>query len=447
MQRRTFLSLLALPAVAHLLQSCGDDSTQGGTGTTPGSAPTPTTSPGSGLRNTLRGTAAHVTEGADPTDAAAAVNAFANDLYARLVATDPLANLVFSPASIAVALAMTSTGAKGATLQEMDAVLHITDPAAIHRSMNGLMMGMEALNQSQDNTAEGGTGTSEVQLNIANSLWGQNGLAFEQAFLDLLSAEYDAGLELVDYANDPDGARGAINEWVATETKDRIPQLLAPGSISGDTRLTLVNAIYLKANWADVFDGDATKDEPFAAPAGEVTVQMMHRTSQFGYAEGEGWQAVDVPYVFGGLSFTVAVGDTADAVLPTGDEVFAGLSSRKVALGFPKFDIETSTDLASVLGDMGMATAFTADADFSGMTADERLTIGGVIHQANITVDEQGTEAAAATAVVMVATAAPVEQDPVVLTIDRPFTFWLRDRATDTIVFMGRVTDPSSTRT
>ena len=134
--------------------------------------------------------------------------------------------------------------------------------------MNGLANALAALNQSVDNTTQGGTGTSEVQLSIANSLWGQAGLAFEQAFLDLLSADYDAGLELVDYKADPEAARVAINDWVKQQTKDRIPQLLAQGTITTDSRLTLVNAIYLKANWATKFSKDLTKDGPFAAPAG-----------------------------------------------------------------------------------------------------------------------------------------------------------------------------------
>lgn len=438
MQRRTFLALLATPAVASFLASCGQDdgSVNPGVGTDPdGAGPA-----------ALRGDAAHVTTGADPTAAAMAVNAFAVDLYERLAAIDPNANLVFSPASIAIALAMTSAGAKGATLAEMDEVLNITDPATIHRSMNGLAMALAAVDQSHDNTADGGTGTSEVALSIANSLWLQSGLDFEQAFLDLLSSEYDAGLEVVDYGNDPDAARVAINEWVAAETRDRIPELLADGTITSDARLTLVNAIYLKANWDAQFDPQLTADESFAAPQGVVTVKMMHRSGDLGYAAGEGWQAADLPYVFGDLSMVVAVGDTADTAIPTGDAVFAALTERPVELGFPRFDIETSTELASVLAEMGMPTAFSPAADFSGMTASEQLVIGGVIHQANITVDEVGTEAAAATAVVMEATAAPEPQEPVTLVVDRPFTFWLRERSTGVIVFMGRVNDPSASR-
>ncbi len=438
MQRRTFLSLLAVPAIAQLLQSCGDD-TSGST--------TPSRPAQSGERSSLTGAAAHLgASSADALAASAAINAFSADLYEQLVAADPTANLVFSPASIALALAMTSAGAKGTTLAEMDTVLHITDPATIHHSFNGLSTALAALNKSVDNTTGGGVGTSEVQLAIANSLWAQSGLAFQQAFLDLLSSEYDAGLELVDYRSDPEAARTEINGWVNDQTNERIPQLLSEGTITTDSRLTLVNAIYLQANWGDTFDVDATVDEPFAAPMGEVTVSMMHKSADLGYASGDGWQAVELPYAFRQLSFVVAVGDDANSAVPTADEVFAALNNKQVDLGLPRFDIETSTSLATLLGAMGMATAFSDAADFSGMTADEKLMIGNVIHQANITVDEEGTEAAAATAVVMAATAMPVEDVPVVLTIDRPFTFWLRDGAGSTVLFAGRVNDPSATR-
>jgi len=434
MKRRTFLQLLTVPAVAQVFAACADD-------------PGKTDSPSNGA-SSLRGDAARVTTDTDPTEAAAAINAFADDMFLHLTTVDPAANLVFSPASIALALAMTSAGAKGTTLAEMDTVLHINDAAAIHRSMNGLESSLEAANAIQDNTGDiGGVGISEVQISIANSLWGQAGLNFEQAFLDLLSSEYGAGMELVDYKKDPEAARAAINEWVATQTNDRIPELLAEGVITVDARLTLVNAIYLKANWNDTFDKEQTLTTSFAAPAGEVDVEMMHASRRIAHSEGDGWQAIQLPYVFGELSMVVALGDTVDALLPTIGEAVAQLRERPVELGFPKFDIETSISLAATLKEMGMPTAFdTGTADFSGMTTEERLVIGDVIHQANITVDEVGTEAAAATAVVMVATSAPVEETPITLVINRPFTFWLIARSTGVVVFMGRINDPSATR-
>lgn len=441
MERRSFITLLAAaPSLATLLAACGDDTTATPT-TRPGSTP------GTGDHETLRSDMARVTEGRNATTAATAVNDFAADLYDLLVTQDPQANLVFSPASIAIALAMTAAGARGTTLDEMVAVLHADpDMAAFHRSMNGLSASLDGLDATRDNTAEGGTGVSEVKLEITNSLWGQAGLAFEQAFLDLLAAEYGAGMETVDYKADPEAARALINAWVADATAGRIPDLLAPGTLTPDSRLTLVNAIYLKANWMEAFDENATADEPFTTAAGDdVTVKMMHRGAEMAYAEGDGWQAVDVPYVFGTLSLTVAMPDDPGVTPPYG-EVVAGLGRRPVELGLPRFDIETSTSLAQALADLGMPTAFSGTADFTGMTTEVGLAIGDVIHQANITTDETGTEAAAATAVIMVETAAPEPQEPVTLTIDRPFTFWLRERSTDAVVFMGRVTDPSQTR-
>jgi serpin B len=219
------------------------------------------------------------------------------------------------------------------------------------------------------------------------------------------------------------------------------------GSITINTRLTLVNAIYLKANWANAFIEAYTEDEPFTAPDGEVTVQMMHTTSDFDYGEGDGWRAVEIPYVFGGLTFLVAMGDNEGTPMPSADEAAGALISSYVQLGLPKFDIETSTTLGQQLQAMGMASAFGDGADFSGMTP-FGVKIGDVIHQANITVDEVGTEAAAATAVIMptAESMAPEPPEPVVFTVDRPFTFWLRDRPTGTIIFTGRVNDPSATR-
>jgi len=175
---------------------------------------------------------------------------------------------------------------------------------------------------------------------------------------------------------------------------------------------------------------------------------MMHTMAELAYGEGDGWRAVEIPYVFNDLSFLVAMGDSADVVMPSVDEAGGSLAGRLVDLGLPKFDIQTATSLADVLGAMGMARAFEDRDEFTGMSSEKPgLFIGDVIHQANITVDEEGTEAAAATAVIMVGESAPQEPPtPVVFVVDQPFTFWLRDRATGTVIFAGRVNDPSATR-
>ncbi len=429
MERRSFLALLAVPAVAQLLASCGDDSEPPET---------------KGRRASKQSSAARVTTGADPTAAAAAVNAFAADLHEQLLAANPTANLVFSPASIAIALAMTSAGAKGATLAEMDGVLHVADAAAIHRSMNGLAASFDACNKAKDLAAEGGEGTQAVKVSITNSLWSQDGLQLEPAFLDTLAAEYGAGVETVDYSTDTAGARSTINDWVADATEDRIPELLGDGVLTRDTLLTLVNAVYLKANWAAEILPQATEDEPFTTAAGTtVTVPMMHTGGQLAYAEGDGWQATSLAYAFGDLEMVFAVGDTATTALPDSSVLFPQLSTRLVQLGLPRFDFATNANLGAILTAMGMATAFSDRADFSGITADAALFISDVVHQANITLDEKGTEAAAATAVVMAGTSAPIDP-PAVITLDRPFTFWLRHTGNGAVLFMGRVNDPTA---
>ena len=272
-------------------------------------------------------------------------------------------------------------------------------------------------------------------------------------FLDALAGRFDAGVRLVDFKTATEAARQAINAWVAGQTEDRIKELLVQGTLDDMTRLVLVNAIYLKAAWATAFDPKATQPAAFTRPDGSVVqVPTMHLGTELSYAEGQGWRAVELPYVGGQLAMTIVVPDdlasfvrTADAT--TIDTIVQGLANRRpeVDLALPSFSIETKTELASVLSSLGMPLAFDPNgADFSGMTTQERLYIGAVIHQANIDVDEKGTEASAATAVVMEASAAPL--DHVTFQVDRPFLFLLRDTTSGAIVFLGQVTDPSLTR-
>ncbi len=443
MDRRTFLALASAPAVLAVLQACGSDDISG-----------PTTAPG-GPGPSAAGEARSLVgrQAADPAlaaQAAAAVNAFGADLYGRL-AGDGSENLVCSPASIVLALAMTRAGAAGPTAAEMDAVLHTAvvgvDPAALHPGMNALTAELAA----RSGTFEAMGAPVTVELSIANSLWGQNGITWGEQFLDLLSAQYGAGMRLVDYIADADAARTAINQWVADETEDRIPELLGPGTVTPDTRLTLVNAIYMKAPWLEPFTDASTAPSPFTTAAGEtIEVPMMRASRTLGYAAGAGWQAVELPYAGGSLAMLLVVPD-AGALAPTEtalgegllDTAAQSLGSRQVNLGLPRFDLESKVDLSDVLVTLGMPSAFSPSAaDFSGMTTAEQLFIGVVIHQANITVDEKGTEAAAATAVGMRATSAPMEP-PVELTLDRPFLYAVRDTVTGAVLFLGRVSDPS----
>ncbi len=373
-----------------------------------------------------------------------AVNAFGLDLYAKLVAADPEANLVVSPASIQLALAMARAGARGATAAEMDAVMHGLGAdanaawvAALDQSLNARTATFkDAMNESQD-----------VVLRSVNAPFAQQGYPLEDAYLAALAERFAAGVRLVDYIGDPEGARGIINGWVKDQTEDRIPELLAAGTVDQATRLALVNAIYLKAAWDLPFDEGATAPAPFTLLDGTTTdVEMMRNGGHFAYASGDGWQAVDLPYVGRQLSMLViAPADLArfegslDAAKLS--EITGALTEQQVMLGLPKYGAESQLDLGDVLAALGMPTAFHADtADFSGMTTAERLYISAVVHQANIEVDEKGTEAAAATAVMMRAGAAPAP--PVEMTVDHPFIYALRDMETGAILFLGRVTVP-----
>ena len=383
---------------------------------------------------------------ADPsvaTDAAGAINTFGLDLYGRLATGD--GNVVVSPASIALALGMARAGAVGPTATEMDTVLHDLATNEHAAWLNALDTALA----SRTGTFDDGNGTPQpVTLRIANARFAQRGMKLVDTYLAALASRYGAGLRLVDYRADPEGARKTINGWVSEGTEQRIPELLVPGSITADVRLALVNAIYLKAAWLTPFTPEATLPGPFTRLDGTtVEVPMMHTSQTLGYSSAEGWQAVELPYVGGSLAMTIIVPDDLTAFERglTPDrlaEITAPAEQRPVDLHLPRFAIESKVDLAGTLAAMGMPTAFAPDlADFSGMTTEERLFISAVIHQANIDVDEKGTTAAAATAIPMRATAVPGE--PVALTVDHPFLFALRDVPTGTVLFLGRVTDPA----
>jgi serpin B len=380
-------------------------------------------------------------EPARAADAGSAINAFGLDLYQRI--RDGSANLVFSPASIAIALGMARAGARGATAVEMDAVLHDVATDAHAAWLNALDAALASRTGSFPDESQK---LHPVTLRIANSLFSQRGLNLQDAYLVAMAERFGAGLRLVDYRADAEAARRAINAWVSEQTEQRIPELLVQGTITPDVLLTLVNAIYLKAAWLTPFLETATKDGSFTRLDGStVTASFMHTISGLRYAEGVGWRAVELPYVGGSLAMTVVVPDDlrtfepalSPAVL---DAITAALAKHLVTLAYPKHSVESKLDLGRVLAAMGMPSAF-GPADFSGITTDARLFISDVIHQANMDVDEKGTTAAAATAVIMRGSA---PGGPVTLVVDRPFLFALRDVPTGTILFLGRVTDPAS---
>ncbi|NLG48532.1 MAG: serpin family protein [Chloroflexi bacterium] len=367
-------------------------------------------------------------------------SALAFDLYHRLRAEQD--NLFYSPYSISLALAMTYAGARGETAEQMAQTLHFSlDPDRLHPAFNAL----DALLASRGQDAQGKDGQG-FRLHIANALWGQQGYAFRPAFLDLLAEHYGAGLTLLDFRQ-PEQARQTINQWVAEQTEDRIQDLLPAGSLNSLTRLVLTNAIYFNAAWEFPFEVEDTTDGAFHLLDGsEITVPMMRQGEYLYYAQGEDYQAVELPYDGGELSMVIllpqpgrfaAFEESLDAARVQG--ILDEMEQHLVALTMPRFTIESGMSLADTLSALGMTTAFKGDADFSGMTdTSELLYIGDVIHKAFVTVDEAGTEAAAATAVVM-AGGAPQPQE---MTIDRPFVFVIRDIQTGTLLFVGRVLNP-----
>ncbi len=367
--------------------------------------------------------------------------AFATDLY-RTLAADPTSkgkNLFFSPHSISIALAMTYAGASGDTATEMASALHYTLPQdRLHPAFNALDLALT----SRGENAKARDGKA-FRLRVTNSTWGAPQTKFRTPYLDALAQNYGAGIRLTDFAKNPEAARGTINAWVEHETEDRIKELLPQGSVGSDTRLVLVNAIYFNAAWAKPFEKTATQTRTFHGAAGDTQAALMAQSGQMPYAKGDGWQAVSIPYDGKQLSF-VAVLPSELGAFETGfsaeqaAKIASTLSPVEVNLELPRFKIAgASVSLKTALAARGMKAAFDPDkANFSGM-APETLYISDVIHQAFVSVDEAGTEAAAATAVIAGTTSIP--EQVVNLTIDRPFVFFVRDDATGAILFLGRV--------
>ncbi len=372
--------------------------------------------------------------------------AFAMDLYQQL-ASQP-GNLFYSPYSISQALAMVYGGASGQTEQQMAATMHFSLPQdLLHPAFNALDQELAGRASASSAVGQG------FQLDIANSTWGQSGFPFLPSYLDLLARNYGAGLQTVDFANNPEGARQDINNWVAQQTQDKIKDIVPQGAIDPLTRLVLANAIYFKASWLIPFTKSATQDAPFTTLDGsQVTVPMMSLDkNKLGYQAGDGYQAVALPYVDGNVAMLLVVPDAGkfsqfEAGLDAAklQSILDGLQSTDVILRMPRFTVESSFSLGDTLAKMGMPDAFNAgQADFSGMDGQRDLSVSSVIHKAYASVDEAGTEAAAAT-VAIVGLTAIMPGETVNLTIDRPFVFVIYDRPTQTILFLGRIINPGS---
>jgi serpin B len=420
--------LLAAAAAVSLLAACSS------------AAPPATTEPPMALSSRPR--AQPIVPPADAQALQAGNTAFAADLYQTLRA-DPAVqgkNLFFSPHSISIALAMTYAGARGKTESQMASAMHFTLPqAALHPAFNALDQAL--MSRGKNVKAQNGV---PFRLNVVNSIWGAPQTSFVPAFLDTMAESYGAGIRLTDFAKDPEAARKTINAWVAGQTADKIQDLLSQGTIGALTRMVLVNAIYFNAAWTTPFDVKNTKSGTFHGANGDVPAQLMSEFVEAPYAESADWQAVSLPYDGNELSF-VAVLPSDFAKFEAGftgaqaSQIASSLSDAGVTLALPKFKIPgASFSLKTALTTLGMTDAFKSDvADFSGMADKEPLYVSDVVHQAFVSVDEKGTEAAAATAVVMSGTGAPTKQ--VTLTLDKPFLFFVRDNATGAILFLGRV--------
>jgi serpin B len=369
--------------------------------------------------------------------------AFALDAYHGMAASGD--NLVFSPASISIALAMAYAGAAGTTASEMATALHFgLPPERLHPAFDALDLALATRGQDKKG-ADGGP----MRVDVVNAAWAERTYTFLPVYLDNLALNYGAGVNLLDFVGASESARQTINAWVAGKTENKIKDLLPEGTVDSNTRLVLTNAVYLNAAWKTPFDPTDSYDGSFTLLDGStVTTRLMDLALQAPAMKGTGFVAAAIPYDDDRLSFLVVVPDAGtfaqfEASLDAAklDSIVTGLTSQSVILGLPRFKVETAQELASLLQGLGMASAFAPGAaDFSGMDGTRDLYISNVIHKAFISVAEKGTEAAAATGVVVTLSSAPLG---LYVTADHPFLYFLRDEPTGAILFMGRVLDPT----
>jgi len=363
--------------------------------------------------------------------------AFSVDMHLALRSREP-GNFVFSQTSISTALAMLYAGAATTTADQMADALHFSLPAPrLHAAFNALDLALT--------TSPPGTSSAAFRLEVANSIWVQDGLTILPTYLDTLAENYGAGLFEEDFATAPDPAREAINDWVADRTENQIPTLFPQGTINTLTRLVLANAVFFHGDWKVPFRKDS-RDEIFHALSGDVSVPTMHGNYNAGLWSGPGWNAAALDYVGGTASMIIVVPDAGtfasfESALTVESlrAIFAGTRpSGSADLIMPRFKFATDIGLNEILSGLGMPEAFTDRADFSRINGARDLRVQSVIHKAIIAVDEKGTTASAATGVAVGLTSAPPT-----LRVDRPFLFFVRHNSTGAILFQGRVVDPS----
>ena len=369
-------------------------------------------------------------------------NDFAYDLYKELRENE--GNLFFSPYSISTALGMTYAGARAETAEQMANTLHFPlKQKRLHPAFKQITGLLNAQGKQRP-----------YELSVANALWGQKGFSFLPEFIKTTRQDYDAGFAELDFVNESEKARQTINKWVEGKTNDKIKDLIPKGVLNEDTRLVLTNAIYFKSAWAQEFFKAQTKQEPFLVSGKtSVKVPMMHKGEKLNYMQTDEFQLVNIPYQGQQLSMIV--------VLPKSEKEFSGVENSLtnanlnkwlrasklhiVDLKLPKFKVTDEISLKKYLSKMGMPLAFSNQANFSGMTSEERVKIDEVLHKAFVDVHEKGTEAAAATAVIIAKVTAilnPKLPPRANFHADKPFMFLIRENRTGSILFMGRVNDP-----
>ncbi len=404
--------------------------------------------------------------------------AFGSDLYGGLPGQG---NLVFSPASIATALRLVLLGARGETAAQIASTLHLAVPDGAAPALQAARE-LQAVSAILSDLAAG-----DLTLRAPNAMWVQSGLPLEPGFTAAVTAAAAVAVRDADFRQAAEQARQEINQFIAEQTAGKLRDLLSPGVVSAATSLVLASAVYLKAAWLHPFPAGATHDAPFYLgpgqpdrgqrergqpdrsqpdPGGQVTVPTMRLRARLRYLHGDGYQAVELPYAGTRLGMVIVLPDPApgpgssgpgssgpDSSLPAGSVVRdagpgglrGGLAPRQVSLALPRFKVTSSFALRPVLTALGMPLAFTDEADFSGITTAQRLRVDEVVHQAYIDVNEAGTEAAAATAVVMTASARLVRPEPPVeMIVDRPFRFAITDLRSGLLLFLGRVSDPTA---
>ena len=362
-----------------------------------------------------------------------ASNQFALEFYSEL---GDEGNIFFSPFSISSAVAMTYEGARGQTAAEMQEVFHFPEEGIMRPAFEEIYYWVNRRNK-------------EYELHTANALWAQEDFPFSAGYFDLIRRHYGGEIINVDFRADAEAVRQRINRWVEEKTRDRIKDLIPQGALDPITRLVLTNAIYFKGTWVLQFDKDRTVESEFRVTPNEtVNVQMMGMSDKkFRYAETGELQIIELPYDGEELSMLVILPkndwiDTLGSIGPHKlSELRSVLTEEEVDVYLPKFRLETKYFMKQALAGMGMPTAFSSAADFSGMTGNKDLNIDEVIHQAFVEVDEEGTEAAAATAVVMKLTSAGPSKP--VFRADHPFMFIIQERESGGILFLGRVSNPA----